>query len=369
MRQTEIRKNRFAPTLAAVALAAGAVATGLAITPATAEELNRIVIRVNDQIVTLHEYQKRLSAQAGQIAGAPDLSADERRLRLESLPSEVFLNLFTEHLLEARAHDLDIIVTEAEIDRSIAQMIESLQLENEENFRRALASQGLSFRDFRELRAQQMRQRAVIEREVMTRVEPDEDDLRRFYRDNPELFEIPERRRLREVVILDSSGLGESERRALAADLRARLEAGAEPSAAVEESSAAGNTSGVIVLGWVPAGDLDPALESAVSALEVDGWTEPVPARGGLHILQLLEKEASTLVGFAEVRNDIYAREKNRLSQLEYPLFLRELEERSFIVTNPPPAAADFRKGLDEAPTASDPLEAFRKGQSEAGEG
>ena len=330
--------------------------------PAAAEELNRIVIRVNDQIVTLHEYKQRLSTEGRQVAGDPSITAEQRRERLAELPAQVFLALFTEHLLDARAHDMDIVITESEIDRSLTQMRESLQIQSEEEFRRALASQGLTYRGFRDMRAKQMRQRTVIDREVMTRVEPDEDDLRRFYRDNPELFEVPEQRRLREVVVLDSSDLTPDGRTALANRIREQLATGLEPSTAVEETSAAGQTSGVIVLGWVPAGDLAPALETAVAALEPGEWTEPVEGRGGLHILQLIEKEAQTLVGFAEVRDDIYSREKNRLSQLEYPKYLRELEEKSFVVTSPPPEAAEFRKGFDSPATGDDPLSVFQKG-------
>lgn len=365
------RRRRPGTGLSKLARAiAVAITAFLLLVPALrAEELNRIVLRVNDRIITLYEYRQQLAEQLDALNHQPDMEPDERREALATLPDRVLLNMYVDLLIQSRADELKVNITSADVDRSIQRLRESAGLETEEQMQQALASEGITMERLRELRESMLRQQVVMEQEVMSRVEPEEDDLRRFYRDNPEYFQVPERRKLREVVVLETSELGAAERAALAREIRGKLAAGTEPANVVESSAEAGTTSGVIVLGWVPEGDLAPALEEAVAGLEVGQWSEPVAARGGLHLIQLQEREEATVRSFAEVRDEIYAREKQRLSLEEYPRYLKELEEQSFIVTDPPAEAASFRDHWDVPGGPADPLEAFRRAGEGAGAG
>ena len=45
-----------------------------------AEELNAILLRVNDEIATLYDYEQRKAARVGAIAEAGQLSTEERRI-------------------------------------------------------------------------------------------------------------------------------------------------------------------------------------------------------------------------------------------------------------------------------------------------
>jgi hypothetical protein len=106
-------------------------------------------------------------------------------------------------------------------------------------------------------------------------------------------------------------------------------------------------------------GDLDPQLEDALEGLDVGAVSEPAPARGGLHILQVVEDRKATLKDFQEVRDQIRAREGDRLFQAEMEVYVRELEENALIESHPPPDAAGFRttRGAPELEQI-DPFEA-----------
>ena len=67
--------------------------------------------------------------------------------------------------------------------------------------------------------ADQMRRnlliRAVMGREVQQKIELEEEDLRRYYRDHPDEFSRPRRLQVREVVVTERCRrLGRDERRA-----------------------------------------------------------------------------------------------------------------------------------------------------------
>lgn len=357
------RRLRRAAGLGLLALTLAAL---LATPPARAETLNRIVLVVNDQIATLFDYQQRLGQQLAAL-NRSELDPEERRRQLERLPRELFREMLDELLILSRAEQLGIRVGDAELERLMEQVRAANDFESVDELRRAVAQSGQPWERFQAELAKTARFRELISREVYGRIALEEDDLRRFYRDNPDLFQEPEQMRLREIVVLDSSGLSLGEMERLAREVRQRLVAGEEPSSVVQNDSEPPRTSGVIELDWVPMGDLDPSLRTAAAELSAGEWSQPVPARGGLHLVQLLERKEARMRPFDEVQDEIYAREQDRLFQLEYPKYLRELEAQSHVVVEPPPEAQGFRRRADEPAPTSDPLELFRRKPGEEG--
>ncbi len=109
-----------------------------------AEVLNRVVLRVNDQISTLYDYQLHreelvrdiVPPRAGRRASASGCSAR---------PAEVaYADLFRELLLQSRADQLGVEVTDAQVDAAMAQLKQSYNLKTDEEFKAALAQSGMT---------------------------------------------------------------------------------------------------------------------------------------------------------------------------------------------------------------------------------
>jgi parvulin-like peptidyl-prolyl isomerase len=312
-----------------------------------AEVLNRIVLRVNEQIATLYDYQQRRQELVRDITRR-EQDPEERRRLLEQAGEIVYANLYQELLLRSRAEQLGIEVTEAEVDAAVARIRENFQIRTDQEFAAALAQSGMTEGQLREQLRGQIRMQEVRGREIAGRVQIDEDDLRRAYRKNAEQFRQPEQLQLREVVVLDEGGLPTAEERArVAAEIRQAVAAGTSLADAAKEHAAKGATSNVIDLGWVSPGDLDPALEAAIWKLPAGSVSEPVPARGGLHLVQVVERRESRIPPFSEVVEALRAREQDRVFQEEMTKYMDELEKRSLIVTDPPPEAAGFRRRIE----------------------
>jgi hypothetical protein len=200
-----------------------------------------------------------------------------------------------------------------------------------------------------------MRAREVMGREVQSRIKLDEDDLRRIYQRDREQFKQPEQVQLREVVVLDEGGLPTAEeRQALAARIRQAVAAGKSLADAVAEPSGKGQTSGVIEVGWVTPGDLDPSLEAAVWKLAPGAVSAPVAGRGGLHVMQVVDRKEARIPPFSEVQEQIRAREQRLKMQDEIGRYMAELEKKSLIVTEPPPDAVNFRRQIGTRPKSED---------------
>lgn len=317
-----------------------------------AEVSNRIVLRINDQIATLRDYALRRQELTRDIMRRTDMDPEERNRLLEQVPELVFRDLYQELLLESRAQQIGVEVTRTQIDTAIANTKQNFGIKTEEDFRAALAQSGMTEAQLRTSLEKQLRIRELMDREVRTRIKVEEEDLRRYYRKNIEQFRQPEQVHLREVVVLEQGGLPTAEERARAAEqIRQAVAGGKSLADAIADLQPKGVTSNVIDLGWVTPGDLDASLEAAAWKLAPGALSEPVAGRGGLHLLQMVERRESRLPAFAEVAEQIQAREQERVYSEEFTKYLAELEKKSLIVAEPPQEAADFR-GLLSRPVA-----------------
>ena len=333
--------------LAGAALLAAALA---APEPAGAAVVSRFVMRVNDEVATLRDYELRKADLEQMILSRPDLTLQQRREALAQLGERVYRNLYEDLLLVSRARQLGIAITDQQVDEQIARIRERMELTADEDFEQALAASGMTLAQLREQTRKSLLSQTVLGREVYAKIEIDEEILRRFYRDHPEQFQVPEKLHLRELVVLEEATPEPDRRLELAAAIRAEVLAGRPLAEVAAERSAAGTTSGLIDHGWVAPGDLDPDLERAVWALEAGALSEPIAARGGAHLVEVVAREPSYVRPFAEVSEDIRALERERRAAREIEDYFARLEDQAFIRLDPPPEAAGFRRLAAERP-------------------
>lgn len=336
----ESRRRRGAHLRLAAPATLVAALVALPVTPQSEPGAeNRVVLRVNDRIVTLYEYQRALAEQIRQIRNTPGLTELQRQERLGEVGRLIMKAMFEDNLILSRADQLAVVVDESDVEEQIRALRERAGIEDEEQFRDALAQQGMREQDFRNQMRRQLRSNIVRGREVAPRVDLADEDLRRFYRDNQERFAIPERARFEEVVILE--GVVPADRMAPLASLaRTRMTSG-EAATEVAEGLGEGATS--VDVGWVTPGDLAPSLDAVAWDLQAGDVAEAVSARGGLHVLKLLEREPASVQPFEEVRDAIEREERGRLFDEEYVLYLEELAEAAYIVERLPEEAVGYR--------------------------
>jgi parvulin-like peptidyl-prolyl isomerase len=182
----------------------------------------------------------------------------------------------------------------------------------------------------------------VVQREVSPKVAIDDEEAARYWREHPEEFAVPEQRRVQEAVVRDEAALSADERVALATRLRDALIAGRSVAEAVADAGVEAN---VLVLDheWIERGTLDAGLEAAVWELAAGGVAGPLPARGGLHVLHLLEIRPPSQRPLEQVRAAIL----NRMQEAEFDRlsreFLDELARNAYIVERLPEDAVGYR--------------------------
>jgi len=322
-----------------------------------AGDVNHIVMRVNEHIATLYDYERRKAELASEVEAQPN--SPRSQMLMENLPGEVLSNLFQEMLLLSRAQQLNIHISPEEIREATVQARQGMGVPDEASFLEAIRQAGFTSETFRQQMETNLQLQAVIGQEVRPRIRLEEEDLRRYYSKYPDQFRVPETVQVREVVVLESSSLGEAELQELAGKIRAAAAEAGGLTEGLEQVDAGDAVSSVIDLGWIAEGDLDDSLQGAVWTLPVGEVSQPVAARGGLHILEVADRRVASKRKFAEVADAIQRQEGSRKFQVEMRRYLKELEAKAYVRLNLPEEAEGFQFG-DGRTYSRDALDQFK---------
>lgn len=304
---TRRRPPRLALALALLlALPAAAAAQEPAATPDPLAELvlPSVVARVGDVEVTRAELLTQARLMRAQVLRATgrDPAQEEGFLRI------ALDGLVEEALLYLDSRQRGTAATDAEVGARIAAM--EATFDTPAAFDQALAAQGS---DRTKLRAQLHQalsvEKALAEAAVAGQQVSDE-EKRTFYREHQAELTLPQRYKLRHILIAHRGGDGAAklDDRIRAEQALARIRSGedfATVAAEVSEDAATRERGGE--LPWVtPSGGAGSALDEAVAKLE-PGGRAVVETERGFHVIELLERRPEEVMPYAEAEPRIEA--------------------------------------------------------------
>ncbi len=258
--------------------------------------LEGILVRVNDNIVTISDFTKRLQVELAQQPSAP--TEEEIRQLTETMLGEIVDELV---LLE-RASEKHIEVSEKMVDQALQNLREENNLLEDEAWAQAVESSGLTIDQLRD----RYRRTILLQRAVQGEVRPleiTEEELRRVYEQQIEQYGVPEKVELEQVFIAaDGNDVNDALRRAQG--MVARVRDGADLKA---EAILAGSQ--LQNLGAIPVADCRPELKAALAEIEDGGVTDPMVVPGGVQVILLVETIPAGYQPFEEVVDSIRRQE------------------------------------------------------------
>jgi parvulin-like peptidyl-prolyl isomerase len=334
------------PAARLLAILAPLAIAGLAGPAAAAPtEINRIVLRVNDRVITLLDYRERLADQRAALLRS-DLPEDQKQQRLAELPRAVMREMLDENLLLSRGDQLGVEISDDQLAAAAERAKKSFGIESDEEFRAGLQASGLTEEDYLARVRDNLLFQEVLGQEVHSQIEISDQELQRYYREHEAEFRVPEQLELREIVVVERPGVRDEEMMRTASEIRSRLDAGEK----LEDVVIADVTSGVIELGWVRVDELDPSLTLAAAGLEPGQFSAPARGRGGIHILELVSRQEARLAPFSDVQERLRQAERARRFESQLSSYMRELEQAAYINADPPPEAAGFLRAGASVP-------------------
>lgn len=279
--------------LGAVLLASGA--------QAQFQSLDRVVAIVDNDVIMYSQLDQRLR-EVEQTIGKRGGQLPPQ----DVLQQQVLERLIVENLQLQIGDRSGIRITDEELNQAMASIAERNSLTLDQ-FRAALARDGLSFEDAREQIRREMVISRVRQRRVAERIQVTNQEVQNFLASDLGQIQLSEEFRLANILIPVPEAASPDEIRAAAqktAQVYDSLRGGADFAQTAMSSSASENALEGGEIGWRKSAQLPPAFAEMIRGLSVDDITEPVRTPGGFMIVKLLEKRG----GDTLVRDEVHVR-------------------------------------------------------------
>jgi parvulin-like peptidyl-prolyl isomerase len=276
-----------------------AVAAAFLAAGAPAEVLERVVVRVNGDIVTQSEFQARQVA-AVQAARVPP-ERIEQFLRENN--AKILQEAIDDLLLVQRADEVGVRLSPAYIKEVVEGIKKENNIASDEDLNAQLRKEGMSLDDLKRNIERSILTREVLRRELESKMAVTEADARADYERRKADYVHQPTIHLQEIVVPAAAGLS------AAAELAKRVRAGEDFAELAKQHSTGPTRQSGGDLGQVSRGDMAADIEKIAFALPAGGVSDPIPAAGGgYRILRVVEKTEGRTVPFAEVKDEIVRR-------------------------------------------------------------
>jgi parvulin-like peptidyl-prolyl isomerase len=318
-----------------------AIAAAAGPAPAGGEILERILVKVNGEILTQTDLEQRqilALRQRNVQLREEDLASDGKLQQLlAEITPDVLVETIDEMLLVQRGRELGYRLTDEQFQKILESIKKENRLENEEQFQAALRQEGMTLEDLRRSIERRMLIERVQQVEVLQKLSITEEEARAYYAAHQDRFRTPATVTLREILVAvpetkpEARAAAEAEARARAETARRRIAAGEDFAAVAAELSDAPSKANGGLVGPIAVAELAPALVEALDTLQPGQVSEPIRTGRGFHIVKLESRSPAAVRPFEEVRDEIADRvfEERRREALQK--YLERLRAQAII--------------------------------------
>jgi len=309
------------------------VLTASAATLTAAQLVEAIVIRVGDRVVTRTQYVKRLKDGFTEIEQTNTSPADIASKK-EEMRKSLTNDLIAELLIKDRADRLGLSVGADEIKEAMSRLKEQYGIKSDADFDESLRKSGMSRPDMEARLRDTILMNKVFGRELRQREDLADSELRERYNREKERFRLPERARLREIIVIKPDDPTKVEAaRQRANDLAAQARAGDFAKLATTSSDSGTKAKGGD-LGEVARGELLPDLDKAVFNATAGTVLGPIESKSGWHILKVEARLPSEVPAFESVKDRLRKDASEDAWQRDYKAYIDRLRKDAFIQIN-----------------------------------
>src|ERR1700677_1419314 len=287
-----------------------------------------IVARVNDQLITLAEYQKaeqQLRDEAAQdCQGCPP---EKIEAQFKAQQKDLLRGLIDQVLMVQRAKDMGISV-ESDLKKRLATVAD---------LQKGVEASGLSWEDYKTTLRNSLLQKEVVRREVGSHLDVSSDEVKQYYESHPQEFTPPERVILSEIS-LSTEGKNPDEFDAVrkkVEGLRSSVLNGDDfhQVAAMYSQGSTAKDGGN--LGTFAKGQLAPQIEAIVFQTGKGQLTDVIQTRSGFEFFKVEDHLPSALQPIEQVDAAIRSTLSAQKMQPRMREYLAELREQSYVTVQP----------------------------------
>ena len=301
--------------------------------PVRADVVDKIIAVVNDEIITLYEFNTAFEPYRKNIENTYKRTDKEAVIKQSR---EAFLQRLIDNILieqEAKKSGAGIIVKDEEVMEVIQDMLAKQKLSMQE-FSKNLAQEGKSLDSVKkEIRGQMMRAR-LLRREVKAKILVSDEEIGEYYNKNRQDYEGKETVRIKQILLLlppdaDKTIIAKVKNEAM--QLHKRIMNGESfDLMALNYSQGPAAAQGGDV-GFIGRGTIIPEVEAVAFSLPVGQVSEVIKSDVGFHIIQVVDKKGAGLKPIAAVREEIKTKIEDEKLDKKYDEWIASVRAKSHI--------------------------------------
>ena len=300
---------------------------------ATAGVVDKIAIIVNEEIVTLSEFNAAFEPYVKNIEENYK-GADKEKVISQT--RDMFLKHFIDNILieqEAKKSHSPIVVKDEEVMAVVKNILTKRNVSMGE-YEKELVKEGKTLETVKkEIRNQMVRMR-LLRREVQSKIIVSEEEIGDYYYKHRESYEGKETVHVKMILLKyppDANGAARAKVKNDADKLRKRIENGEyfEQIAVKYSQGAAASMGGDI--GFVERGIIMPEIEEVVFSLPIGKVSEPIEAGDGVYIVTVVDKKGAGLKPLDVVRQEIKTIIEEEKLNKQYDEWIASVRKKSYI--------------------------------------
>jgi peptidyl-prolyl cis-trans isomerase SurA len=294
------------------------------------EVVERIIARVNSEIITERQFEQERESLRQELSKQYSGAILDQQFAEQS--KNLLRDLIDQSLMVQKAQDDDINV-ETDLVKQLDQIRQENNLASLEDLQKEVEQTGISWEDFKEKIRRKLLMREVMGREVGRSIVVSREDARKFYDAHKKDFDSPGSVHLAEILIsTEKYKPEEAEKRAkeaLAALTNSKFNEIAQKYSDAPTAKDGGD------IGFFRTGTLAPALQGVVDKLDVGESSGLIQTKYGYTILKVLERFSPGIATFDQVEQQIEEKLYNDQMGPALRKYLTQLRRDSVVYTAP----------------------------------
>lgn len=296
------------------AILAGAAAVFLC-TSAQAQVADRIVAVVNDEVITLSEWNSAFEPYRANVEAS---HMGEEREKVLTENRMILLNRMIDNLLiEQQSRKTGIVVTDEELMNAIKDLLRRRNI-SQDDLLKALDREGTTLEAYKKGVRDQLMRIKLIQREIKSRVAVSDEEIGAYYLKHREDYEGKETVRIKQILLLLPKEENPAEKEKIRADAEAIHKSllNGEPfellSAKYSQGYAAAAGGDI---GYIEKGMILHEVEEVAFSLSLNQISGVIESPVGFHIIKVIDRRGAGVKNIESVRGEI--REKIDKEKLE----------------------------------------------------
>jgi parvulin-like peptidyl-prolyl isomerase len=261
---------------------------------------------VNGAKIYLEDYQLRLNQKKALLSKDILAQPDD----IKRFEDEVLDGMIIEKIMDLRAKELNISISEAELEGKIKE----IKKDYGKDFSKMLTQENIKYEPWKEDLKKEMLLQKLIAMDVNANINISEDEAEDYYNEHLNNYKKESRVRVSQIVVRDL---------AMAKKVETRLNAGEDFAKVAAKVSIGPEAHRGGDLGFITRLILPEPLDKTIFNLPVNKISPIVQSSYGFHIFKVLEIQPARTGNFAEIKKDVIA---DIRSQKEDAAFINWLE-------------------------------------------